>query len=151
MARRQYRQSRKDGTAFDHEAASLLTTQSINISEIELLSFSPGHPETPEVTAEGTDLSPNIPVKSAGETAGAGKKGRINVTDNSALGLPRAEIRVVCSKGTYIRALARDIGEALDSGAHLDSLRRTRSGIFHIENAVSITEATALLLKGQES
>lgn len=136
MARRQYRQSRKDGTSFDHEAASLLTTQTIDISELELLSFSPG--------GAATKTADPLP-----ET-GTGQKGRINVTDNSALGLPRAEIRVVCSKGTYIRALARDIGEALDSGAHLDSLRRTRSGDFMIGNAVSITEATDLLSNGQQ-
>ena len=42
--------------------------------------------------------------------------------------LPDITIRVVCSKGTYIRALARDIGEALQSGAHLTALRRTRVG-----------------------
>ena len=42
--------------------------------------------------------------------------------------LPEITIRVVCSKGTYIRALARDIGEALGSGAHLTALRRTRVG-----------------------
>lgn len=42
--------------------------------------------------------------------------------------LPEIRIRVVCSKGTYIRALARDIGEALDSGAHLTGLIRTRVG-----------------------
>ena len=136
MARRQYRQSRKDGTSFDHEAASLLTTQTIDISELELLSFSPG----------GTATKTADPLPETG----TGQKGRINVTDNSALGLPRAEIRVVCSKGTYIRALARDIGEALDSGAHLDSLRRTRSGDFMIGNAVSITEATDLLSNGQQ-
>lgn len=41
---------------------------------------------------------------------------------------PNITIRVVCSKGTYIRALARDIGEALNSGAHLTALRRTRVG-----------------------
>ncbi|MBR4810907.1 MAG: tRNA pseudouridine(55) synthase, partial [Bacteroidaceae bacterium] len=41
-------------------------------------------------------------------------------------------IRVVCSKGTYIRALARDIGQALDSGAHLIGLRRTRVGDFKV-------------------
>lgn len=41
---------------------------------------------------------------------------------------PSITIRVVCSKGTYIRALARDIGEALNSGAHLTALRRTRVG-----------------------
>ena len=42
--------------------------------------------------------------------------------------LPDLTIRVRCSKGTYIRSLAREIGEALDSGAYLTSLRRTRSG-----------------------
>jgi tRNA pseudouridine55 synthase len=42
--------------------------------------------------------------------------------------LPILKIRVVCSKGTYIRALARDIGQALGSGAHLTALERTRIG-----------------------
>ena len=70
---------------------------------------------------------------------------RINVTDNSALGLPRAEIRMACSKGTYVRAFARDLGEALGSGAHLDSLQRSRSGIFRIENALTVEQVIALL------
>lgn len=46
------------------------------------------------------------------------------------------KIRVVCSKGTYIRALARDIGQALDSGAHLTALRRTRVGNIHVESCL---------------
>ena len=45
-------------------------------------------------------------------------------------------IRVVCSKGTYIRALARDIGEALHSGAHLTALERTRVGDVRIEDCL---------------
>ncbi len=48
------------------------------------------------------------------------------------------EIEVVCSKGTYIRTLAEDIGEALGCGAHLIALRRTRIGIFDISDAVSL-------------
>ena len=48
------------------------------------------------------------------------------------------EIRVVCSKGTYIRALARDIGTALGSGAHLTALRRTRVGAYRVEDGFSI-------------
>lgn len=48
--------------------------------------------------------------------------------------LPEIEIRVVCGKGTYIRALARDIGEALQSGAHLTALRRTRVGEVRVED-----------------
>ena len=54
--------------------------------------------------------------------------------------LPFLTIKIVCSKGTYIRALARDIGKALSTGAHLVELRRTRSGIFSIEQALSIAE-----------
>lgn len=54
-------------------------------------------------------------------------------------------IRVVCSKGTYIRALARDIGTALDSGAHLTALRRTRVGDVRVDDCVSIDTVTELL------
>ncbi len=46
-------------------------------------------------------------------------------------------IRVVCGKGTYIRSLARDIGEALGSGAHLTALRRTRVGDYRVEDSIS--------------
>ena len=49
-------------------------------------------------------------------------------------------IRVVCSKGTYIRALARDIGEALRSGAHLTALRRTRVGEIQVEDCWTIEQ-----------
>ena len=48
----------------------------------------------------------------------------------------RLTIRVVCGKGTYIRALARDIGRALQSGAYLTSLRRTRVGDYKVENCI---------------
>lgn len=54
--------------------------------------------------------------------------------------LPDIEIRVVCSKGTYIRALARDIGQALESGAYLTALRRTRSGEVRVENCLHIED-----------
>ena len=49
-------------------------------------------------------------------------------------------IRVVCSKGTYIRALARDIGEKLHSGAHLIALRRTRVGDTRVEDCMTIEQ-----------
>ena len=52
--------------------------------------------------------------------------------------MPEIRIRVRCSKGTYIRALAREIGEALQSGAHLTALRRTRSGGFTTELAHTV-------------
>lgn len=54
--------------------------------------------------------------------------------------MPRIRIRVECSKGTYIRSLAQEIGEALDSGAYLTSLRRTRSGDFRVETATSLDD-----------
>ena len=52
----------------------------------------------------------------------------------------QATIRVVCSKGTYIRALARDIGEALNSGAHLIALRRTRVGDIKVEDCMKVED-----------
>jgi len=54
--------------------------------------------------------------------------------------LPRIRIRVRCSKGTYIRSLAREIGEALDSGAHLTALRRTRSGGFTLARSLPLDD-----------
>lgn len=54
--------------------------------------------------------------------------------------MPVIKIRVVCSKGTYIRALARDIGEAMQSGAYLIGLVRTRIGDFTLEDCMSPDE-----------
>ncbi|MBQ4007768.1 MAG: tRNA pseudouridine(55) synthase TruB [Muribaculaceae bacterium] len=64
----------------------------------------------------------------------------IEVIDCGLPAEPTLTIRVVCSKGTYIRALARDIGEALGSGAHLTSLRRTRIGDVRVEQCSSVSE-----------
>lgn len=54
---------------------------------------------------------------------------------------PVLTVRVLCSKGTYIRALARDIGQALNSGAHLTALRRTRVGDIHVDACWTIDQA----------
>lgn len=59
--------------------------------------------------------------------------------------LPEIVIRVVCSKGTYIRALARDIGFALETGGHLTALRRTRIGDVWADNCTQIDELEALI------
>ena len=56
-------------------------------------------------------------------------------------------IRVVCSKGTYIRALARDIGTALQSGAHLIALRRTRVGDIRVEDCMKMEDFSEWLEK----
>ena len=60
------------------------------------------------------------------------------VPDDTATDYPSITIRVVCSKGTYIRALARDIGAALGSGAHLTALRRTRVGDVSVADCISM-------------
>ncbi|TFF37955.1 tRNA pseudouridine(55) synthase TruB [Mucilaginibacter psychrotolerans] len=54
--------------------------------------------------------------------------------------LPEVDFRVVCSKGTYIRSLANDFGAALNNGAYLSRLRRTRSGNYRIEDAHEVME-----------
>ena len=68
------------------------------------------------------------------------KKALINIYDMELLeyDMPHIKIRVRCSKGTYIRSLAFEIGEALQSGAYLSSLRRTRSGGFRVEDGYSL-------------
>ena len=119
----------------------------------EDFSFAPsGHQTGSSVSRGGqTDHSVSLPSDSsdwsekAENSRGRNADNRIHVTDNSALGLPRADIRIACTKGTYIRALARDLGEAVGSGAHLDALRRTRSGGFRVEDALSVEDALRLL------
>jgi len=59
--------------------------------------------------------------------------------------LPHVDFRVVCSKGTYIRSLAFDFGKALNNGAHLSGLRRTRIGQFSIEKSVTMEDFTTSL------
>ena len=56
---------------------------------------------------------------------------------------PEVDFRVVCSKGTYIRSLAHDLGKAVNAGGHLSSLRRTRIGAFKVEDALGIEEFEA--------
>ena len=70
------------------------------------------------------------------------KKALINIYEMELLeyDMPRIKIRVRCSKGTYIRSLAFEIGEALNSGAYLSSLRRTRSGGFVVDRAHTLDD-----------
>ncbi len=77
----------------------------------------------------------------AGETAEIKSK-EITITEFeiTRIVLPEVDFRVVCSKGTYIRSLAHDFGLALNSGAHLIALCRTRIGSYKLEEAISIEE-----------
>lgn len=77
----------------------------------------------------------------------APKQVRIDEIELLECDLPRIKVRVVCGKGTYIRSLARDIGEALDSGAYLTSLTRTRVGEFKVEQCIDPEEFPAWLEK----
>lgn len=63
---------------------------------------------------------------------------------------PYLELRIVCSKGTYIRSIAYDLGVKLGCGAHLTNLRRTRSGQFKIENCIHEAELYAPTFNLQE-
>lgn len=60
----------------------------------------------------------------------------------TSIALPMINFRIVCSKGTYIRSLARDLGESLGVGAYLSQLCRTRIGSFKLEDAVSVDDVT---------
>jgi tRNA pseudouridine55 synthase len=64
----------------------------------------------------------------------------INLFEITKIELPTIDFRVVCSKGTYIRSLAYDFGLALNSGAHLSALRRTKIGDFSVDDALSIEQ-----------
>ena len=105
----------------------MLQSSLIEIYDLKLLSFEESFASAPE------------PVE---PTEG---RGRIKVADVREASLKHAEILVDCSKGTYIRALARDLGEALGSGAFLGSLRRTRNGGFNISQALSLESVLDML------
>lgn len=76
----------------------------------------------------------------AGETVEiAFRKTTIHEFEITRIALPEVDFRVVCSKGTYIRSLAFDFGKAMQSGAHLIALRRTKIGSYDVENAMDIT------------
>ena len=136
------RKLHKEGKTLDDAAEELIRVSRINISELELVSFSnaAGFEDNPSHCSQGGST---VFKTTASENASASS--RINVTDNSALGLPRAVVRMACSKGTYVRAFARDLGESLGTGAHLDSLQRSRSGIFRVEDALTVEQATECL------
>lgn len=69
----------------------------------------------------------------------------IETFDLTNINLPDVDFRIVCSKGTYIRSMAHDFGAALNSGAHLTSLRRTKIGTFSVEDAYSIERLIELI------
>ena len=73
------------------------------------------------------------------------RKTTIHEFEITRIDLPAIDFRVICSKGTYIRSLAFDFGKALNSGAHLTALRRTKIGDYHVENAKDVIQFEANL------
>ena len=68
----------------------------------------------------------------------------VSVFEVNAARLPEVDFRIVCSKGTYIRSLVRDLGLLLNNGAYMSSLRRTRIGDFRVEDAHTLDEFIAV-------
>ena len=150
LARKLYK---SDGS-LDEAARELIRVSRINITELELLEFTSRADEsglknraTPLAAGGKSIREDTTGVVFQTTSSAPSASSRINVTDNSALGLPRAVVRMACSKGTYVRAFARDLGEALGSGAHLDSLQRSRSGIFRVENALTVDQTISMFTK----
>ena len=71
------------------------------------------------------------------------RKTTIHEFEITRVALPEIDFRVTCSKGTYIRSLAFDFGRALESGAYLSALRRTKIGDYSVDNAVLVTDFEA--------
>jgi tRNA pseudouridine55 synthase len=72
----------------------------------------------------------------------------ISAFETTRIEMPDIDFRVICSKGTYIRALARDLGTKLDSGAHLTALCRTRIGPYHLRDAFDVESLKKSWLPG---
>ena len=158
------RKMHRAGEALDEAAEELLRVNNIVLSELDLLHWGEtglaslseargqvsfreaGSPEHNGQAAEAKEQEHGPSGNSAeARTKGHNPNSRINVAEVPA-GLPEATIRVGCSKGTYIRALARDLGEALGSAAFLTSLQRSASGKFRVEKAISPDHALSILL-----
>lgn len=127
LARKLYKECKKNGTQ-SLDLDSPIRAAKINIHELELLNFS-----------HDGKFAQYAPKKDNLDT-----KARINVTDISNERLPLAEVRIKCSKGTYVRAFARDLGEKLNSGGFLSYLIRSRSGIYKVEDSYTLNELISL-------
>ncbi len=132
-------------------ASSLVTTSVPAISSVPVTSPdsfpasapAPASTLVPDSASHSVSASASAPTSASNSSAG----NRIHVAELGGHKLIGAEILVDCSKGTYIRSLARDLGEALGSGAFLTSLRRTRNGNFDISDTLSLDDVTALFSK----
>ena len=141
------------GTITERRTAAHLTAADVERALVDLRGWITQRP--PAYSALKRDGRPLYELARAGEAVEAtARQVRIDRLELSSFevtsdGQPRAGLTVACSKGTYIRSLAHDLGAALATGAHLHALRRTRSGPFRIADAIPparLSEAAAVLL-----
>lgn len=144
------------------------TTESFDLEKEVVEVADPAHLTMEDVKKAAAQLTGDIlqvpPMHSAIKVDGkrvyeSARKGQEVVIDARPVSVPVFEItdfnnpvvhfRIVCSKGTYIRSLARDLGNILNVGAYMASLVRTRIGDFRLEEAISITEAVDLIKSRQ--
>lgn len=134
MARKLY----KNGQSLEN--LDILQSSKINIYALKLLEWSDSLPSLEKDSPLGLKYGTRLCCSSSGDD-----RNKINVASTEGLELPTALLQVDCSKGCYIRALARDLGEALDSAAFLSSLRRTSNGGYDISQAISMDTALSIL------
>lgn len=117
--------------------------------------FCPSYLQTaPIFSAKKVDGKPAYKSARKGvEVVIAPREIQIHRFELTAFRLPEVDFDVVCSKGTYIRSLAHDLGKRVDSGAHLSGLRRYRSGRFDVSDAMSLEQFVARLdvLEGENA
>ena len=79
------------------------------------------------------------------------RKVTIKTFEITRIDLPNVTFKIVCSKGTYIRSIANDYGKALDSGAYLSKLRRTKIGDYNVDIAIDPLDFEKTMLKDLDS
>lgn len=140
------------------------TTPSYDLETEVNAQFDTGHIEASELASVAKRFTPSYeqqaPSFSAKKIAGkpaylSARKGemielpsrevRIHAFELTEIALPEVQFDVLCSKGTYIRSLVHDFGQALNSGAHLTALRRYLSGQYHVRDALTMVELEARL------
>ena len=137
--------SKKDGRSLDCACGSARDDKKQDTAFDDAIDRLESRRQRALLTPPGVVSSASVAGSQDSETAATPQSARINVTDNAHLRLPHAIIRISCSKGTYIRAFARDLGEALGSGAYLEDLQRSKSGDFDMGSALSIDSVLGIL------
>jgi tRNA pseudouridine55 synthase len=129
-----------------------LTTPMLEDIEIALNKFRGGYTQTaPAYSAKRVNGKKLYNLARQGKLEGIEmpkKDVKIHELTVTSYAYPDLVLTVSCSSGTYIRSLARDIGEALDIGAYLTELRRTRIGNFEVKDAVRLDELTRENIRG---